>query len=117
MSPIWSRLPSVAGTHPCNMRKLCYVSGRVAIGQCADESAPLSDHGVRRGHDILQAGTERMNIQRALVRAGCALAVVSALYAFQKPFRVYISMERADNIPLPPDYQEKTEWVFARLMY
>ena len=58
-----------------------------------------------------------MKIQRALVRAGCALAVVSALYAFQKPFRVYISMERADNIPLPPDYLEKTEWVFARLMY
>jgi len=26
-------------------------------------------------------------------------------------------MEPYDNIPLPPDWQEKTEWVFARLMY
>src|SRR5258708_12874959 len=42
---------------------------------------------------------------------------MSALYAFQKPFRVYPSMEAYDNIPLPPDYLEKTEWVQARLMY
>jgi hypothetical protein len=26
-------------------------------------------------------------------------------------------MEPYDNVQLPPDYQEKTEWVFARLMY
>ena len=26
-------------------------------------------------------------------------------------------MEGYDQIPLPPDYQEKTEWVQARLMY
>jgi hypothetical protein len=26
-------------------------------------------------------------------------------------------MERYDDIPLPPDYQNKTEWIFARLMY
>ena len=40
-----------------------------------------------------------------------------ALFAFQKPFRVYPSMEAYDNIPLPPDWQEKAEWVQARLMY
>jgi len=48
---------------------------------------------------------------------GTAAALVISLYAFQKPFRVYRSMEAYDNIPLPADYQEKTEWVFARLMY
>ena len=26
-------------------------------------------------------------------------------------------MEAYDNIPLPPDWEEKTEWVQARLMY
>ena len=27
------------------------------------------------------------------------------------------SIERYDDIPLPPDYQNKAEWVFGRLMY
>ena len=42
---------------------------------------------------------------------------VGAVCAFQRPFRVYRSLEAYDDIPLPPDYQEKSEWVFARLMY
>ena len=42
---------------------------------------------------------------------------MGALCAFQKPFRVYPSMEAYDDIPLPPDWQEKAEWVQARLMY
>ena len=50
-------------------------------------------------------------------RMGCGLALIGGLYAFQKPFRVYPSMEAYDNIPLPPDYREQTEWVQARLMY
>jgi hypothetical protein len=41
---------------------------------------------------------------------------LSAIYAFQRPFRQYPGVEY-DDFPLPPDYQEKTEWVFARLMY
>jgi hypothetical protein len=45
------------------------------------------------------------------------LALVSTLAAFQMPWRVYVSLEGYDNIPVPSDYQEKTEWVFARLMY
>lgn len=54
----------------------------------------------------------------ALRRLGCCgLVLVCGLVAFQRPFRVYPSMEPYDDIPLPPDYQEKTEWVFARLMY
>src|SRR5271166_2877142 len=45
-------------------------------------------------------------------------ALVAILCAFQtQPFRVYPSMEPYDDIPLPPDYREKTEWIFARLMY
>ncbi len=45
----------------------------------------------------------------------CFLAL-GALYAFQKPFREYPGLEY-EKFPIPPDYQEKTEWVFARLMY
>jgi hypothetical protein len=34
------------------------------------------------------------------------------------PFREFPGVEyRVGAIPLPPDYQEKTEWTFARLMY
>jgi hypothetical protein len=46
--------------------------------------------------------------------AGIA-ACAGALYA-QKAFREYPAFEY-NNFPVPPDYQEKTEWVFARLMY
>jgi hypothetical protein len=45
------------------------------------------------------------------------LALLGAVYAAQKPFRVYPSMEPYDNVALPPDWQEKAEWVFGRLMY
>jgi len=51
-----------------------------------------------------------------------SLFVVSALmffgvvYAFQKPFREYPGVEY-DDFPKPPDWNEKTEWTFARLMY
>ena len=55
--------------------------------------------------------------RRALGLVGCGFVAMGALCAFQKPFRVYPSMEPYDNIPLPPDWQEKAEWVQARLMY
>jgi hypothetical protein len=54
--------------------------------------------------------------RRAILCSAGVLALIGAVYA-QRPFRVYPSMEGYDNIPLPPDYQEKTEWVQARLMY
>ncbi|HVV45691.1 MAG TPA: DUF4159 domain-containing protein [Bryobacteraceae bacterium] len=41
---------------------------------------------------------------------------LSAVYAFQRPFREYPGIEY-NTFPLPSDYQEKTEWAFARLMY
>jgi hypothetical protein len=50
-------------------------------------------------------------------RAVAGLVLIGGLLlAFQRPFRVYRSMEAYDNIPLPPDWQEKTEWVQARLI-
>src|SRR5579862_3474278 len=48
--------------------------------------------------------------------AGGLVALLGALDAFQRPFREYPGIEY-NNFPLPADYQEKTEWAFARLMY
>ena len=59
-----------------------------------------------------------MPLQKALRRAVCGLACMGALCAFQRPFREFPGIEyRLGVIPLPQDYQEKTEWAFARLMY
>src|ERR1700679_3020104 len=53
---------------------------------------------------------------RILWLFGLAMVALTALYAFQRPFREYPGIEYND-FPLPPDYREKTEWAFARLMY
>jgi hypothetical protein len=45
-----------------------------------------------------------------------ALGIAGAVWAFQRPFREYPGNEY-NNFPIPPDYNEKTEWVYARLMY
>jgi len=45
-----------------------------------------------------------------------SLGVLSAFQNFAKPWREYPGTEYND-FPIPPDYREKTEWVFARLMY
>jgi hypothetical protein len=58
-----------------------------------------------------------MTWRRVLGVAGCGLALIGALYGFQRPFRQYTSFERYDAIDMPADWQDKTEWVFARLMY
>jgi hypothetical protein len=44
------------------------------------------------------------------------LGTGALLYGLQQPFREYPGVEY-ENFPLPPDWQEKAEWVFARLMY
>src|SRR5579864_104949 len=49
----------------------------------------------------------------ALAGAGALLTLGGAL-AWQMPWREYPGQ---DNIAIPPDFQEKTEWVFGRLMY
>jgi hypothetical protein len=40
-----------------------------------------------------------------------------AAYAYQKPFRVYRSLEPYDNVAVPEGGLKPSEWVFARLMY
>jgi hypothetical protein len=56
-----------------------------------------------------------VSIRRAgIIACGCAVTL-TVLYAVQ-PFREYPGVEY-ENFPLPKDYQEKTEWTFARLMY
>src|SRR5208283_2212016 len=41
---------------------------------------------------------------------------LGVMSAFQHSWREYPGTEY-NNYPIPPDYQEKTEWAFARLMY
>src|SRR6201986_2646610 len=57
-----------------------------------------------------------MGTRKYLWRFGLGLIALTALYAFQPPFREYPGLEY-NNFPLPADYREQTEWVFARLMY
>jgi hypothetical protein len=52
---------------------------------------------------------------RALV---CGMVGLTVLGALQAPFREFPGVEyRVGDIPLPPDWREKSEWAFARLMY
>ena len=54
----------------------------------------------------------------ALRRLWCGLVFVGALCAFQRPFREFPGVEYAiGEIPRPPDWQEQTEFAFARLMF
>ena len=57
-----------------------------------------------------------MRIRTALPPVLGAAALVSSLWAFQRPFREYPGIEYND-FPLPQDYQRSEEFVFARLMY
>jgi len=46
------------------------------------------------------------------------LAAAGLVAAVQRPFREFNGIEyRAGSIPIPPDYNQSTEWVFARLMF
>jgi hypothetical protein len=50
--------------------------------------------------------------------AGCGLLILGTQRNLPLPFRQYPGDEYHDGqIPLPHDFNEKTEWVFARLMY
>ena len=56
-------------------------------------------------------------MRTALTIAAGLVAVIGTAFAWQtRPFREYPGIEY-ENFPLPKDYQEQTEWVFARLMY
>ena len=58
----------------------------------------------------------RVYVRRIFWISACALLCLGTLFAFQRPFREYPGVEY-EGMPLPPDWQEKTEWAFARLMY
>jgi Domain of unknown function (DUF4159) len=54
--------------------------------------------------------------------AVCAIFFIGGAFAIDRtlprPFREYPGIEyRVGSIPLPPDYQEKSEWAFARMMF
>ena len=48
--------------------------------------------------------------------AAATMLLLTSLAAFQRPFREFPGTEYND-FPLPPDWQDKAEWTFARLMY
>lgn len=54
---------------------------------------------------------------RRIAAIAGGLALAAGLYAFQKPFRQFYSEEGYNNFPLPPDYKDPAEFVFARMMY
>jgi Domain of unknown function (DUF4159) len=57
-----------------------------------------------------------MNVRKASCWLGCGFVFIGALYAFQRPFRQFPGVEYF-SFELPPDWQDKGEWAFARLMY
>jgi hypothetical protein len=62
-----------------------------------------------------------MTLRKAVWLSGSGFALLAALYGATssgpRPFRVYRSLEPYDDIDLPYDYREKSEWIEARLMY
>src|SRR5215469_4625084 len=60
--------------------------------------------------------TRRMRLRNTCLAGFTGVVLFGVAYAFQRPWREYPGVEY-ENFPLPPDYREKTEWVFARLMY
>jgi Domain of unknown function (DUF4159) len=55
-------------------------------------------------------------VVRALLVSVFLMGTIYAIHQQQQPFREYPGVEY-ERFPLPRDYQEKTEWAFARLMY
>jgi len=54
--------------------------------------------------------------RKAFSLLGCGLGLAGALFAFQRPFHQFPGVEYFE-FETPPDWQEKTEWTFARLMF
>ena len=57
-----------------------------------------------------------MEFRKAARWAVCGALCLGAVYAFQRPFRQFPGVEYF-SFELTPDWQEKTEFVFARLMF
>ena len=58
-----------------------------------------------------------IKLKNALWLAVGAFALSGCLYAYQRPWRMFESLEAYDDIPIPADGQGPAEFVFARLMY
>ncbi len=59
-----------------------------------------------------------MVIRKLMWRVGLGAALLGTLFAFERPFREFPGVEyNVGDIPLPSDWQQKTEWAFVRLMY
>ena len=67
----------------------------------------------RRPTESDPTGSRRWSLVWRLISG---LAAATALCAFQKPFHQYPGVEYT-SFELTPDWQEKTEWAFARLMF
>lgn len=65
----------------------------------------------------LLIGMRGMRTRTMLLTGTAALVVLASAFAFEKPPREWREYPGQDNIEVPPDFREKTEWVFARLMY
>ncbi|MEO7143399.1 MAG: DUF4159 domain-containing protein [Bryobacteraceae bacterium] len=57
-----------------------------------------------------------MSLRKLVWRFGCVATFLGTLCAFQRPFRQYPGVEYS-HFELPTNWQQKSEWVFARLMY
>lgn len=57
-----------------------------------------------------------MSTPAILRRSGCLFLFIGTLLAFQRPFHQFPGVEYED-FETPSDWQESTEWAFARLMY
>ena len=59
-----------------------------------------------------------MTLGKILFRLGCCAFLLSALDAFQRPFKEYPGTEyNVGDIPLPPEWNLKAEFAFVRLMF
>ena len=54
--------------------------------------------------------------RKAFSLLGCGIGLAGALFAFQRPFHQFPGVEYFE-FETPPDWQEKSEWAFARLMF
>jgi hypothetical protein len=58
----------------------------------------------------------RVPLRRVFLMGFGSIAVLSTLYAFQRPFRQFPGVEY-EEFELTPDWQQPGEWTFARLMF
>src|SRR5258708_6344598 len=63
---------------------------------------------ITEGNVILES-RPGMSIRKALGLFACVFAFLGTLHSFQRPFREYPGVEYND-LPMAPDWQEKTEW-------